>query len=217
VLTIESFLRGPLGNNIYLLIDEASRRAAIVDPGIESEDILEIARGRGLSVELIVNTHAHFDHVYNNAWYAAQTGAPIALHAADLPMLRHLQQTCISWGIPMPEASPEPVIELRHGETLDIFGTPLEIRHTPGHSPGQVALIMPGTAIVGDTLFNRGVGRWDLPGASWEQLERSILEQLYTLPDETQVLPGHGDTTTIGEEKRLNPYVGSGSRLIPKL
>ena len=102
MLIIESFLRGPLANNVYLLIDEAGSRAAIVDPGIESEDILQIARGRGLSIELIVNTHAHFDHVYNNAWYATQTGAPIALHAADLPMLRHLQQTCINWGIPGP-------------------------------------------------------------------------------------------------------------------
>ncbi|MDQ3024288.1 MAG: MBL fold metallo-hydrolase, partial [bacterium] len=140
MLNIYSYLRGPLGNNVYLLVDEATSRAAIVDPGIESEDILEVARTYGWGIELIINTHAHFDHVYNNAWYAAQTDAPIALHAADLPLLRNLQQTCLSWGIPVPEASPEPSIELQHRVPLDVFGTLLEVRHTPGHSPGQVCV-----------------------------------------------------------------------------
>jgi len=243
VLTIHHFLRGPLGNNVYLLVDEATGRAAIVDPGIDSEDILEFAAQRGWRIELILNTHAHFDHVYNNAWFAGQTGAPIALHADDLPLLRNLQDTCLRWGMPAPESSPEPAIELKHGEALDVLGTQVEVRHTPGHSPGQVCFFLRGgtgvlahddstnglsaggtpaspntpIAIVGDTLFHRGVGRWDLPGASWPQLEQSILEQLYTLPEETLVLPGHMDFTTIGEEKRFNPYVGSGARLIPKV
>ncbi len=216
MLTIVHYNRGPLDNNVHLLVDEPSGRAAIVDPGIDSEDILGLAEARGWRIELIINTHAHFDHVYNNAWYAAQTGAPIALHAADRPMLAALQDTCLRWGMPVPEASPEPAIELQHGVALDVFGTSVEVRHTPGHCPGQVALLLPGHAIVGDTLFNRGVGRWDLPGASWEELERSIVEQLYTLPDETKVWPGHGSQTTIGEERKYNPYVGEGARFIAK-
>jgi hydroxyacylglutathione hydrolase len=265
VLTIHHFLRGPLGNNMFLLVDVASSRAAVVDPGIESEDLLTFAQQHGWRIELIINTHAHFDHVYNNGWFAAQTGAPIALHAADLPLLRNLQQTCIAWGVRAPDASPEPSIELKHGEALDVFGHLFEVRHTPGHSPGQVALLidagdgilqleqgsevtgnrgqvlgsqdlpspskgqLPDTpvtcnlkpktspiALVGDTLFNRGVGRWDLPGANWDELERSIREQLYTLPDETLVLPGHMEFTTIGEEKRFNPYVGAGARFTVK-
>jgi hydroxyacylglutathione hydrolase len=217
VLTIHHFNRGPLDNNVHLLVDETAGRAAIVDPGIDSEDILAHATERNWKIELILNTHAHFDHVYLNAWYAERTQAPIALHRGDVLMLRALQETCLRWGMPVPEASPEPAVLLEHGQTLDIFGTPVEVRHTPGHSPGQVAFIFGNDAIVGDTLFHRGVGRWDLPGASWEQLERSIREQLYTLPDEMNVWPGHGTQTTIGQEKRFNPYVGAGARLIPKV
>jgi glyoxylase-like metal-dependent hydrolase (beta-lactamase superfamily II) len=293
MLHIHHFLRGPLGNNMFLLVDEATSRAAVVDPGIDSEDMLAFAQQHGWKIELIINTHAHFDHVWGNAWFTAQTGAPIALHPADLPLLRNLQATCLNWGIPAPDASPEPAIELKHGQVLEVFGHALEIRHTPGHSPGQVALLIKAgegivraeldshrfggysksegrkvgrsdvengnisdnglavedfrsselpaiqkgsetsetaggdklrpyapiqpIALVGDTLFNRGVGRWDLPGASWDELERSIREQLYTLPDDTLVLPGHMEFTTIGEEKRFNPYVGDGARFMPKV
>jgi glyoxylase-like metal-dependent hydrolase (beta-lactamase superfamily II) len=217
VLTIHRFIRGPLPNNVFILANEAEGRCAVVDPGIGCEDLLEKIAAHGWKLELILLTHAHFDHCYGNAAFVAASGAPIAMHPDDKPVLARLQQTCINWGFDPPPPSPEPSIWLEHGMSLDVLGQAVEVRHTPGHCPGQVAFIWPGHCVSGDTLFHRGIGRWDLPGASYEDLERSIREQLFTLPDETVVYPGHMELTTIGEEKRLNPYVGEAARFTPKL
>jgi hydroxyacylglutathione hydrolase len=213
VLEVLSFERGPLPNNVYLLVDRDRAACAVVDPGIGCEDLLDHIADHAWTVEIILNTHAHFDHVYNNALFARATGAPIALHPEDVELLHRLRLTCESYGFPLPEPSPSPSILLEHGGFVEVAGNVLEVRHTPGHCPGQVAFIFPGHAVVGDTLFHRAVGRWDLPGGDFEALERSILEQLYPLPEETKVWPGHFLPTTIGEEKQFNPYVGAGARL----
>lgn len=211
------FIRGPLPNNVYVLENTETRECTVVDPSLDSEDILDWISEQGLSLKLILNTHAHFDHIYTNGAFKAASGAPIALHPADLPVLERFVAVCNNWGVPLPAVlPPQPDILLEHGMTLDVLGQSVEVRHTPGHCPGQVAFCWPQHCVSGDTLFKRGIGRWDLPGASYEELERSIREQLYTLPDDTVVYPGHEELTSIGEEKRLNPYVGAGARFTPK-
>jgi glyoxylase-like metal-dependent hydrolase (beta-lactamase superfamily II) len=217
MLKVELHVCGPLGNNVYLLVCPETERCAVVDPGMESKGVLEELTRRGLALDYVLNTHGHFDHIYNNALFISATGARLALHTADMPLLSRLVETAGAWGFDGAEPSPAPDILLKHGDTVPLGRHLIEVRHTPGHSPGHVAFICGGDAISGDTLFYRAIGRWDLPGADFPTLERSIKEQLYTLPDETIVWPGHGQHTTIGEEKRLNPYVGAGARLLPKL
>jgi glyoxylase-like metal-dependent hydrolase (beta-lactamase superfamily II) len=206
-----------LQNNVYLVICEETERAAVVDPGIDAEELLEEIARRDLAVDYLLITHGHFDHVYSAARFAEATGAALAIHPADLPLLEHLPDTAASWGFPGAPAAPAPGLLLAHGQRIRLGMHELEVRHTPGHSPGHVAFVAPGHALVGDTLFYRGVGRWDLPGANYDDLERSIREQLYTLPGATVVWPGHGQRTTIGEELRFNPYIGNGARFTPKV
>ena len=217
MLEVVRFVCGPLANNVYLWIDGGSRDCAVVDPGMECYELHAYISQFDLQVRLILNTHGHFDHCFANAEFARAYGAKLAIHPDDLPMLRQLAATAESWGFAGAVASPEPEILLAHGRKLELGGEMIEVRHTPGHSPGQVAFINGLNALVGDTLFNRGVGRWDLPGSDYEALEHSIRDQLYPLPDATVVWPGHGETTTIGEERRLNPYIGDGARFIPKV
>jgi glyoxylase-like metal-dependent hydrolase (beta-lactamase superfamily II) len=217
MLEVACFVCGPLENNVYLVICTETGRCAVIDPGLETEAVLEAINARGLGVDYVLNTHGHFDHVFSNALYVATFGAMLAIHPGDLAFLRQMPQTAESWGFPGAEPSPEPGLLLEHGAVLKLGLHVLAVRHTPGHSPGQVAFCCPGHALVGDTLFYRGIGRWDLPGADYSALEHSVREQLYTLPGETLVWPGHGPHTTIGEEQRLNPYIGDGARFLPKV
>ena len=217
MLTIVNHVCGPLDNNVYLLVNEATRDCAVVDPGMETEPVLAYIAEHGLNVRAILLTHAHFDHIYSLAEFQNRFSVPTYMHPDDLPLVRRLNDTLASWGMPPVEQPREPEVQLAHNTSIEVCGTTIEVRHTPGHSPGQVAFIFEGNCVSGDTLFWRGVGRWDLPGADWATLEQSIIEQLYTLPDETRVLPGHMQETTIGAERRHNPYVGAGKRFIPKV
>lgn len=217
MLEVKRFVCGPLENNVYLLIDDDSRQCAVVDPGIASDEVLSWIRDNDLEPRLILLTHAHFDHVFDLAKFKRQLDAPIAMHPADLPLLRRMAETAAGWGVPGAEAAPEPDVLLAHGQVLELGAHRIEVRHTPGHSLGQVAFIVDGHAFVGDTLFHRGIGRYDLPGSDFEQLAQSILEQLYTLAPETRVWPGHGPETSIDEERRLNPFIGDGARFQPNL
>ena len=217
MLKVESFVLGPIGNNVYLLACEKTQRCAVVDPGLDSAELLDTVRHRGLAVDCVLITHAHFDHVAGNARFIEATGAALAMHPGDLPLLENMVPIAEKWGFTGAVASPPPDILLAHGQVIRVGDSDLEVWHTPGHTPGHVAFIFPGNAIVGDTLFYRGVGRWDVPGANYDAMVRSIREQLFTLPDDTIVWPGHGQSTTIGEEKRLNPYVGENAHLTPKL
>lgn len=200
------FTVGPFEENPYLLVGPSGRRAAIVDPGIGSEVVWGAAERRGLSIELIVNTHGHLDHAAANRFFKERTGAPIAIHKADVPFIRSLAAQGAMYGLPA-EDSPEPDLELTEGVPLAFDGTTIEILHTPGHTPGGVCLRFDDRMIVGDTLFRGSVGRTDLPGGSWEQLLDSIRRKLFALPDPTVCYPGHGPETTIGVERRSNPFV----------
>lgn len=200
------FTFGPFEENPYLLVGPSGRKAMLVDPGIGSEPILDLALERGLEIVAIVNTHAHLDHVAANAFFKERTGAPIALHAADLPLLANVERQGAMFGLRVPP-SPEPDVELKEGEPFLFDGVAFEVIHTPGHSPGGVCLRHGSSMLVGDTLFQGSIGRTDLPGGDMAALVRSIREKLFVLPGETVCWPGHGPETTIDAERRFNPFV----------
>lgn len=204
-MTVDTFVRGPLENNVYLVADEASGEALVIDPAIGSEDLLEIIAGRGLKLRWVVNTHGHFDHVGENAAFLAGTDAQLAIHRADLESLRQVKGIAAFYGCSA-EKSPDPDRFLEDGDELVLGSHTFRVTHTPGHSPGGVCLIGHGVAFVGDTVFEGSVGRTDLPGSSHEELMES-LRKLSALPEETVVYAGHGPPTTIGKEKKHNPFL----------
>ena len=206
-LPILRFTYGPFAENTYVVIGRSGREAMIVDPGVDAEPVLEEVAARGLTVTLLLNTHGHLDHVAGNAAFKRATGAPLAIHPDDLPMLRLLPAQGALYGLDI-EASPEPDLLLAEGEPLIFDGDAFDVLHTPGHTPGGICLRLRDQMIVGDTLFQGSVGRTDLPGGDWDTLVRSIRGKLFALPDAVRCYPGHEGETTIGRERRDNPFVG---------
>lgn len=205
-LRVIPILNGQFMQNCYLLAEEGSADAVIVDPGEAPTLFLETAERHGLTIREIWLTHGHIDHVSGVGAVKAATGAPIWMHPADLPLYRNLAQQAGWFGLELDD--PPPIDhELSHGQTLTLGNTSFDVRHTPGHSPGSVCFVTAGTVIGGDVLFQGSVGRVDLPGGDWEQLLSSIRDELFPLPDDTVVHPGHGPRTTIGAEKRNNPFL----------
>ncbi len=205
---VETLAVGPLRTNCYLVSDPENREMLVVDPGAEAERILASIRASGAKVTAIVNTHGHWDHIGANGELRAATGAPLLIHEADAGWLT-LTQTMSGAGLPLSHAVTSPPADrlLRGGEELPLGGFKLRVIHTPGHTRGGICLHLPGLLLSGDTLFAESIGRTDLPGGSLSDLVSSIRERLFTLPDDTVVYPGHGVTTTIGDERSLNPYV----------
>ena len=205
-LKIEIYNLGPLENNTFLLIDEATNQAAIVDPTFDSQGIWEDIRSQGLNLVWVLNTHAHIDHVYENAYFVEKSGARLALHPDDFPLLNALQRQADWMGMPAPTPS-LPTYRFTDGETIDIGNETIQIIQTPGHSPGSVSLLGDGWVISGDALFAGSIGRTDLPGGDTDTLLNAIKSRLLVLPDTTIVYPGHGPSTSIGIEKDSNPYI----------
>ena len=201
---------GPLDNNTYVLACDATRLAAVVDVGFEPEAAIRLVREHGLEVRLLLNTHAHYDHVAGMRAVQEAVGGTYWLHPADRPLLERLTQQGAVFGFP-PADPPAEVNDLAHGQVLELGHERIEVLHTPGHSPGGVCFRIRDGVWVGDTLFAGSVGRTDLPGGSFEDLERSIRARLFPLPDDTPAYPGHGPATTIGRERRFNPFVGEGA------
>ena len=209
---LDVFPVGLIQANCVLLGDDAAGVLAVIDPGAEAPRIMERIERSGLEPSLILHTHGHLDHAGGTAELAKLLGpgVPVGLHRDELELYRNLAMQGRMFGL---EAAtpPEPTLLLAHGDRLGLGGLVLEVRHTPGHSPGGVCFVVHGagepTVIVGDVLFAGSIGRTDLFGGSFPILERSIREQLYTLPDETRVVCGHGPDTTIGRERRSNPFV----------
>lgn len=206
---VETLVVGWLGCNCSIVVEGGGKAAVVVDPGDESARILDVVRAHGLEVVAIVHTHAHIDHLIATAALARATGAPAYLHRGDLPLYDNLGMQAAMLGLPSaPEARP---IDrwLEDGGVISFGASALSVLHTPGHTPGSVCFHDGAGARLfsGDTLFRRSVGRTDLWGGSFPQLEQSIRERLYTLPPETVVVPGHGPVTTIAEERRHNPFV----------
>lgn len=206
-MIIRQLAVGPLQANCFIFGCERTRQAAVIDPGDEADRILLALADRGLTVTHILNTHGHFDHVGANRRLKQATGAPILIHALDAPMLRLLARTAAAWGMAA-ENSPDPDRLIAEGETIPVGDLALQVIHTPGHTPGGVSFYADGCLFVGDTLFAGSVGRTDFPGGDFDTLRRSIQGKLFRLPDEVRVFTGHGPETTIGEEKRTNPFVG---------
>ena len=199
---------GQFGENCWLLADARTGEAVMIDPGEEPQMFLAELNTRGWSLGGIWITHGHIDHILGVAAVKRATGAPIYLHPADRPLYDSLTQQGSWFGLTV-DPLPPPDRDLEAGQRLDVGGIEFTVRHTPGHSPGSIALVCDEAhvAITGDALFAGSVGRTDFPGCDFETLERSIRTKLYTLPPETRIYPGHGPETTIGREMRSNPYV----------
>lgn len=206
-LQIQTFTLGMWQTNCY--VASVGRAAWVIDVGFEPQPMLAYLREHELTVEKVILTHAHLDHIAGFAELQKQhPDVPVYLHEAEQHFPGDPQHN-LSGPFGLPMTAPGPTDLLKGDETLELAGHRFALRHTPGHSPGNICLYQAeaGVAIVGDTLFAGSVGRHDFPHSDPQALARSIREQLYTLPDDTRVLPGHGPETTIGVEKRTNPYV----------
>lgn len=198
---------GPFANNIYVVTDPLTRECAVIDVGFEPERVIEFVRREKLRVRWLLATHAHYDHVAAMLPVQRAVGGDFALHPADRPLLANVALQGSMFGLP-PVAVPDVALDLAEGQNVPLGGESLEVLFTPGHAPGHVTFRHGATLWSGDVLFAGSVGRTDLPGGSWDTLERSIRERLFPLGDDLRVLPGHGPATTIGEERRHNPFVG---------
>jgi glyoxylase-like metal-dependent hydrolase (beta-lactamase superfamily II) len=199
----------PFQQNCSIIWCERSRRAAIVDPGGDLDQLLEVVRQEGLTVEKILLTHAHLDHAGGTAELARRLGVPIeGPHEGDLFWIEQMPQQARMFGFSHGESF-TPTRWLHDGDTVTVGEETLEVRHCPGHTPGHVVFFHRGArfAIVGDVLFAGSIGRTDFPRGDHEQLLRSIREHLFPLGDDVTFLPGHGPTSTFGEERAHNPFV----------
>jgi hydroxyacylglutathione hydrolase len=204
---VETLTVGPVQTNCYLVGCEQTRQAALIDPGWDAALLLQAAKMLGLTIDLILITHAHFDHIGAVADVAEATGARVALHPLDLTWL-HLNGGAGAFGFEI-RSVPTPAIELAHGRQIEVGTLSFETRHVPGHTQGHVAFVeaRQHAVFVGDVLFQGGIGRTDLPGGDYETLINSIRAELLTLPDNTKVYAGHGPPTTIGIERETNPFL----------
>jgi len=205
-LEIHSLNLGPLDNNTHVLACPATRECAVVDAGFEPEAVIDLVRRERLHVRWLLGTHAHYDHAAGMLPVQRAVGGDYALHPLDRPVLAALALQGAMFGFP-PAEPPQVAHDLVDLERIRIGEEEVEVSFTPGHSPGHCVFVHGAVAIVGDVLFRGSVGRTDLPGGSFEDLERSIRTRLYTLDDAVRCLTGHGPETTIGRERRSNPFV----------
>lgn len=205
-LHIETFPVGPLGCNCSILSDDEKKTAIVVDPGGDLEGILARIDARQLRVEAIVHTHTHIDHVGATAGLQAKTGARAMIHEADRFLYDMLPVQAAMIGIPLPERT-DMEGALHDGSTIGAAAIETGILHTPGHTPGSVSFVVGSFVLTGDTLFRQGIGRTDLWGGDHAEIMRSLKNKLLTLPDDTVVITGHGPKTTIGDERRKNPFL----------
>ncbi len=205
-MIVKVLVLGPIGANCIILGCEETLEAAVVDPGDEGDKILKELAANKLTLKCIINTHGHFDHVGANKRLKEVTGADIYIHKEDAPMLDHLEEMAVSFGMRM-ENSPPADKTIADGDVVTFGNHELKVIHTPGHSPGGISLLTDKLVIAGDTLFYGSIGRTDLPGGDYATLISSIKTKLFPLGDEVKVITGHGPATTIKNEKQFNPFL----------
>ncbi len=200
---------GMLQANCYMLGCERTHEAIVIDPGDEPDAILASLRRHDLKLARILGTHGHFDHLLACRVLQEETGAPFYLHHADLPLVVAMRRTCISWLGYDPGEAPTIDKDLKPGETVEAGDIALEVRLTPGHSPGGVTLVDHASrrAFTGDALFAGSIGRSDLHGGDLDTLLNGIRREILTLPDDYVILSGHGESSTVGAERQTNPHL----------
>ena len=205
-LRVERLVVGPLMTNCYIVWDESAGQGVIIDPGEDAQMILSRIKDKSVEIDRILVTHCHFDHIAAAAPLLREIDAEFLAHKGDLFFVENGKDTARRWGFEI-EQPPRPDRYLEEGDTISVGNLTLKVLYTPGHSPGGVSFLHEGMVFAGDCLFQRSIGRTDFCKGSFEVLEKTIRARLYTLPDDTIVYTGHGPTTTIGEEKRHNPFV----------
>ena len=199
--TVDTLEVGPMGANCYVVADNKTKNAFLIDPGGEPDRIKALLKKKGLTAKFIINTHGHGDHILGNGYF----GVPIYVHRLEEDYLTDPNKN-LSGMFGMFFKSPKATKLLEDGEKLSLDSLELEIIHTPGHTPGGVSIRLDGVIFTGDTLFAAGIGRTDLPAGDEKALFKSIREKLFVLGDDVVIYPGHGPESTIGEEKRSNPF-----------
>jgi hydroxyacylglutathione hydrolase len=196
---------GAFAANCFIVGDEETKEGMIIDPAADGNSIMKNVNALGLKIKMIVLTHSHMDHIGALAEVKEKTGAPLAIHAEEAASLKSPQFRMIM--APFSKRPPPADIILNDGDTINIGKLSFKVLHTPGHTPGGISLYTKGIVFTGDTLFNFGIGRADFPGSNYEQELESISKRLMPLPDNTIVCPGHGPDSTIGVERRGNPFL----------
>jgi len=197
---------GSIGTNCYIAYSDSTRHAAVIDPGGNVDDILAIVRQENLKVDCIINTHGHADHVLGNVKLKQATDVEIMIHSKDAEMLPSPEKNLSAYIGPAAACGSGDRL-LEEGDTVEVGDLKFSVIHTPGHTPGGICLLAGTVLFSGDTLFAESIGRTDFPGGSYEQIISSIKDKLMVLDDSTRVLPGHGPETTIGRERKKNPFI----------
>ena len=222
-IEVRGLIVGAFQENCWVIGNRRTREAICIDPGEQADDIIHLAKDMGVEIKLIAASHGHLDHVLGIRGVQSASGAGFLMHEHDLDILRGAAASAAQFGMQV-EQPPDPNHYIAERDVVEVDGVRLETIHTPGHTRGSVSFFGHGILFSGDTLFRQSIGRTDLPGGDYAQEMSSIVDKLLQLPDETIVLPGHMDQTTLGDERRQNPFilqtlqqrgVGPGERLGP--
>lgn len=202
---LKAFTVGPMEANCYILYNPDKREGLIIDPGAEGSRLIKFIKQEKISINYIINTHGHPDHIGANRKIKEHTNAPILIHQYDAPMLTK-SASVLSFIFPLESSSPPADTFIKDGDLIECAGIKLKVLHTPGHTPGGISLLIDDSIFTGDTLFSGSIGRSDLPGGSQEVLLNSI-KKILSLDENLIIYPGHGPSTTVSEELHSNPFI----------